>query len=62
MADIALARQYFEYASLNLFCNNSTSVRRDEELARWVVEELYPQICDDERLEILIENTDLGVG
>lgn len=62
LSDIALARQHFEYLSINLFCNNSTPVRRDEELARWFVEEVYPMIKDDEQIEVLLDNTDLGVG
>lgn len=60
--DIAIAQRHFEYFSINLFCNNGTSVRRDEALATWFVEEVYPQIKDTEGIEILIENTDLNVG
>ena len=60
--DIATAKQHFEYFSVNLFCNNSTPVKRDEELVQWFIKEVYPQIKDDERIEVLIDNTDLGVG
>ena len=60
--DIATAKQHFEYFSVNLFCNNSTPVKRDEKLAQWFIKEVYPQIKDDERIEVLIDNTDLGVG
>ena len=60
--DIATAKQHFEYFSINLFCNNSTPVKRDEELVKWFIKEVYPQIKDDNRIEILIDNTDLGVG
>ena len=60
--DIALAEQYFEYASVNVFCENSTTVKRDEELAKWFVEEVYPQLKASKKIEILINNTDLGVG
>ena len=60
--DIAIAQRHFEYFSINLFCNNGTSVRRDETLATWFVEEVYPHIKDTEGIEILIENTDLNVG
>ena len=60
--DIALAERYFEYASVNVFCENSTTVKRDEELAKWFVEEVYPQLKASKKIEILINNTDLGVG
>lgn len=60
--DIATAKKYFEYFSVNLFCNNSTTVKRDEALASWFVKELYPTLKDDVQIEVLIENSDLGVG
>lgn len=60
--DIATAKKHFEYFSVNLFCNNSTAVKRDEELAAWFVQELYPVLKDDKQVEVLVENSDLGVG
>ena len=62
VADINTARKHFEYFSVNLFCNNGTSLRRDETLATWFVEEIYPTLRDAEGIEVLIGNTDLGVG
>ena len=60
--DIATAKEYFEYFSVNLFCNNTTPVKRDEELAAWFVKELYPTLKNDRQIEVLVENSDLGVG
>jgi hypothetical protein len=60
--DIALAEQYFEYASLNVFCENTTAVKRDDELVSWFVNEAYPNLKKSDRIEVLINNTDLGVG
>lgn len=62
LRDIALAEQYFEYASVNVFCENSTSIKRDNALAKWFVEEVYPNLKDSSKIEVLVENTDLGVG
>ena len=62
LKDIALAEQYFEYASVNVFCENSTSLKRDNALAKWFVEEVYPNLKDSSKIEVLMENTDLGVG
>ena len=62
MTDIATARKHFEYFSINLFCTNSTPLRRDEELATWFIEEVYPTLRDADGIEVLIGNTDLGVG
>lgn len=60
--DIETARQHFEYFSVNLFCHNSTPVRRDEELAHWFIHEAVPLIQKIPHAEVLIDNTDLGVG
>ena len=62
LKDIALAEQYFEYASVNVFCENSTSLKQDNALAKWFVEEVYPNLKDSNKIEVLVENTDLGVG
>ena len=60
--DIELAREHFEYFSVNVFCNNTTKIKRDQALVDWFVSEVYPTIKDDPRIEVLIDNTDLGVG
>ena len=62
LSDIALARQYFEYFSVNLFCDNGTSMERDEALALWFEQEVYPALKDLPGIEVLLNNTDLGVG
>ena len=62
LKDIEIARKHFEYFSLNAFCNNSTSEKQDATLIAWFTQEVYPQIKDDPHIEILLENTDLGVG
>ena len=62
MRDIALAERYFDYASVNMFCENTTQVKRDDALAKWFVERIYPELKQSKKIEILINNTDLGVG
>ena len=62
LRDIEIARKHFEYFSVNVFCNNSTPVKQDTDLAQWFAREVYPQIKDVDGIEVLMENTDLGVG
>jgi hypothetical protein len=62
LQDIAWAQEHFEYASVNIFCENTTAVKRDHHLAQWFIRELYPQLKRSNKIEILINNTDLGVG
>ena len=60
--DIEQAKRYFEYISVNLFNENSTPLKPDVDLQDWFKKEVYPQIKDDPQIEVLINNTDLGVG
>lgn len=60
--DITIAKRHFEYFSVNLFCNNGTSVKRDDKLCEWFVKEVYPALKEEPKAEVLIGNTDLGVG
>ena len=62
LKDIELAKEHFEYFSVNVFCNNHTPVKQDKELASWFAKEVYPLIKDEPGIEVLMENTDLGVG
>jgi radical SAM superfamily enzyme YgiQ (UPF0313 family) len=62
LTDLKIAKEHFEYFSVNLFCNNTTEVRRNEELAQWFIDEVYPTFKDEPKAEILLGNTDLGVG
>ena len=60
--DIQLAKQHFEYVSVNLFNANSTNIIPDADIRQWFINEVYPSICNDPLIEVLINNTDLGVG
>ena len=59
--DIAILKQYFSHGTVNVFNNNSTPIRRDEELVRWFMEE-YHWLLDDPDVEVLYNITDFGVG
>ena len=59
--DIAILKQYFSHGTVNVFNNNSTPIRRDEELMRWFMEE-YRWLLDDPDVEVLYNITDFGVG
>lgn len=58
--DIELGLKNFESVTINIFINNGTEVERDEELVRWFVDK-YAYLQDDARVELLIDNKDLGV-
>lgn len=60
--DIETALKHFEYMSVNVFCPNGTEVEADAELIKWFGDEVYPKYKDHPSIEILLQNTDLGVG
>lgn len=62
LRDIDLAERHFEYYSINVFCPNTTALRRNDDMLRWFMAEVYPTLQKSSKAEILIDNTDLGVG
>ena len=62
LRDIKLALEYFEYFSVNAFVENTTNMKRDQELVDWFVQTVFPDLKDHPNVDILINNTDLGVG
>lgn len=59
--DIYILKKYFKLGTINVFTNNSTEVKRDDELVEWFIKK-YSYLNDDPTIEILYENTDFGVG
>lgn len=60
--DIETATKYFDYFSVNVFSENTTNTKRDIELIKWFTSSVYPKIKNNPKIEILLNNTDLGVG
>lgn len=59
--DIDIILNNFEYATLNVFVNNTTNIKRDEDLVQWFIKE-YQFLNDFDKIEVLYNNTDFGVG
>lgn len=62
LRDIDLAERHFEYYSVNVFCPNTTALRRNDDMLRWFLAEVCPTLQKSSKAEVLIDNTDLGVG
>lgn len=62
MESVRIAESLFDYYSVNLFCQNSSQERRNDELSEIFIKKLAPEIMKSHKAEVLIENTDLGVG
>ena len=59
--DIKILRENFSHGTVNVFTNNSTEIRRDENLVEWFVKK-YNDLFNDPNFDILYDKTDFGVG
>ena len=59
--DIEILLENFKYGTINVFVDNTTSIKRDEELVQWFRKE-YSYLDEHPTIEVLYHNTDFGVG
>ena len=59
--DVEILLENFKYGAINVFVNNTTSIKRDEELVQWFRKE-YRYLDEHPTIEVLYHNTDFGVG
>ena len=59
--DIEIVETKFKKATINIWTENTTKFKRDEQLIKWFEKE-YSYLRNDENIEVLFENTDFGVG
>ena len=59
--DMDIVLNNFNHATINIFVNNTTNVKRDEELVSWFIKK-YKFINEKTNFEVLYNNTDFGVG
>lgn len=62
LRDMELGLKYFERICVNIMCSNSTNIVPDKEVIEIFTHKIYPLYKDNERVDILINNTDFGVG
>ena len=60
--NIKLAFKCFEYFNVNVFMENSTPIKKDKQLEEWFVKKVAPELEKCANIEVLVNNTDLGVG
>lgn len=60
--DVETGLALFERVCINLMTENSTSVKPDGEVLETFMRRLFPIYEGDPRVDILLENTDFGVG
>lgn len=60
--DIETGLAYFERVCINIMVENSTKIKPNNDVIRCFMQELYHVYQKNSRVDILIENTDFGVG
>lgn len=60
--DIEIGLTYFKRVCINIMIDNGMPVRPDGHLIQAFINEVYPYYKDNERIDILLNNTDFGVG
>lgn len=59
--DIKMAMKYFDHFTVNIFIENSTSIKPDTTLIEWFQKE-YEWLNNEKKCDVLWINTDFGVG
>lgn len=62
LRDTELGLQHFERICINIMCPNSTEMKPDRDVIEVFMDKLYPIYKDNDRVDILLNNTDFGVG
>lgn len=60
--DIETGLKYFDRVCVNIMTPNSTEIKPDYDVIKAFSSEIAPLYIDNERVDILMENTDFGVG
>ena len=60
--DIKIIFNNFDHATVNVFNNNSTDVKRDNELVDWFLKKYHQKLLESEKIDYLYNITDFGVG
>lgn len=60
--DIKLGLENFERICINIMCENSTAIKPDKNVIKIFTDKIYPLYKDDYRVDVLLNNTDFGVG
>jgi radical SAM superfamily enzyme YgiQ (UPF0313 family) len=60
--NIYIAKRYFGYIGVSIFTENTTSIKIDQDIIDWFMEEIYPSINEDPQIEVLLNENFLGIG
>ncbi|OUQ60637.1 radical SAM protein [Tyzzerella sp. An114] len=59
--DMECLQEYFKHGCVNVFIDNTTNIKADNELIKWFRDK-YSYLDENPNIEVLWNNTDFGVG
>lgn len=60
--DIETGLKYFNRVCINVMCPNTKPIQPDPRVIDLFVKQLYPRYINNDRVDILIDNLDFGIG
>lgn len=60
--DMEIILNNFPHATVNVFNENSTDVKRDDKLVEWFLEKYHDKLKENPKIDYLYNITDFGVG
>lgn len=60
--DLETGLKYFNRVCVNIMVNNSTQIKPDKQVISIFTDKIYPKYKKNSRVDILLNNTDFGVG
>ncbi|WP_312353980.1 radical SAM protein [Aminipila sp.] len=60
--DLKTGLKYFNRVCVNLMTENSTEIKPDKQVLSIFMDTIYPKYSENPKVEILLNNTDFGVG
>ncbi|MDE7078993.1 MAG: radical SAM protein [Clostridia bacterium] len=60
--DIKTGLELFERICINIMCKNTSKILPDKDVINAFIKDIYPLYKNDYRVDILLNNTDFGVG
>lgn len=62
ISDIEIGLQHFDRVCVNIMQENGMHIKPDSNVITKFINDVYPLYIDNERVDILMENTEFGVG
>ena len=60
--DINIGLEYFERVCINIMERNSKPILPDDRVKKLFMDNIYKEYIGNDRVDILINNTDFGIG